>query len=105
MNSSDASLNSVSTNSEITRRNFMKKSLLTAGAVTFLAQGVGLAAGSSSGNYKHVWPQFPSSSQPAILKSDGTLIPGYDYYYCTKCSENGTAPLGGKPPTAGCTRP
>jgi hypothetical protein len=32
---------------EITRRNFMKKSALTVGAITVLGQGTGLASGSS----------------------------------------------------------
>lgn len=44
MNARDTSANS------ITRRNFMKKSALTVGAITLLGQGIGLAAGSGSGS-------------------------------------------------------
>ena len=36
----------------ITRRNFMKKTALSVGAVTLLGQGIGLAAGSSGGGLR-----------------------------------------------------
>ncbi len=43
MNPIDRPSNPVSTSNEITRRSFMKKTALTAGAITLLGQGVGFA--------------------------------------------------------------
>ena len=47
----------------ITRRNFMKNTALTVGAVTLLGQGIGLAAGSSGGGLRwlHVADKRTSS--------------------------------------------
>ena len=62
MNSIDSSTNG------ITRRNFMKKTALTAGAVTLLGQGVGLAQGSSSPVW---WTKFQWSAK-GDYQVDGT---------------------------------
>ena len=86
----------------------MKKSALTVGAITLLTQGIGLAdgTGSGSGNYLHIWPAQPSSTEPDVKDANGNIIiPGYDYYYCTKCRKGRSAALGSKPETADCTRP
>jgi hypothetical protein len=48
MNPSDRRSNPVSTSNEITRRDFMKKSALTAGAISVLGQGIGFADPSDS---------------------------------------------------------
>ncbi|TAG10342.1 MAG: twin-arginine translocation signal domain-containing protein [Verrucomicrobia bacterium] len=53
---------------EITRRNFMKKSSLTVGAIMFLSQGTALAqssgsgSGSGRGNCNHDWAEDGTES-------------------------------------------
>jgi hypothetical protein len=51
MNQTDRTSDPVSSN-DITRRSFLKKSALTAGAITLLGQGIGLAANPSSKLFK-----------------------------------------------------
>lgn len=53
---------------DITRRSFMKKSVLTTGAVTFLSQGVGLAQGSqvSSPRLAIMW-EIKSNPQANLI--------------------------------------
>lgn len=66
----------------ITRRNFMKKTILTTGAVMLLAQGVGLANGSSgSGGYTCI---FSLRESVGAVTWDGVTSPAYKIWLFSK---------------------
>jgi len=63
---------------DITRRNFMKKSALTVGAVTILAQGIGIAADS-----------FSSICPPHLLARFEDQTPDGTPFWWTACVNPG----------------
>lgn len=88
---------SASSNNGITRRNFMKKSALTVGAITILSQGTGFATEGNSGDYSS-WYSYDGSydSSYDLAANDcprggGACNPtirsfgGSTRTYCSKC--------------------
>lgn len=60
----------------ITRRDFMKRSALTVGAITLLSQGIGLASGTGGSSW---WDMRCVSPQPGFesdFEADVTILPG-----------------------------
>lgn len=64
-----------SSNNFITRRDFMKKSALTVGAITLLSQGIGLAAG-SSGSGGLSWLKISVTRSTSLARTVNVTVLG-----------------------------